>query len=66
VDLRLDEARKEIEAAGEFDYWIVNDELDRAYDRLRAIYLASRSRPDLNAGLPATILATWDNSPKGT
>jgi guanylate kinase len=61
VALRLDKAREEIEAAAEFDSWIVNDELERAYDRLRAVYLAACSRPALNAGLPATILATWDN-----
>ncbi|HZM71327.1 MAG TPA: guanylate kinase [Candidatus Cryosericum sp.] len=41
---RLDLAKAEIEKAGLYDYLIVNDDLEAAYERLRAVVLASRSR----------------------
>jgi guanylate kinase len=41
---RLANARREIEHYGIFDYVIVNDDISRAYDDLRAIVLAERCR----------------------
>ena len=41
IDRRLAKAREEIEHYQYYDYLIVNDDLDRAYDQLRAIYLAA-------------------------
>jgi len=41
---RLATARQEIAAVDEYDYVVVNDELDACVDRLRAIVLAERSR----------------------
>lgn len=41
---RLEGATREIEQAGVYRYGIVNDELERAYDILRAVYLAERHR----------------------
>ena len=41
---RLNNARMEIEHYGIFEYVIVNDELDRAYEHLRGVVLAERSR----------------------
>ncbi len=41
IDRRLAKAREEIEHYQYYDYLIVNDDLDRAYDELRAIYLAA-------------------------
>jgi guanylate kinase len=41
---RLENARMEIEHYGIFDYVIVNDDLERAYDHLRGVVLAERSR----------------------
>ena len=38
---RLSNAASEIRQAHWFDAWIVNDNLDKAYDELRAVYLAS-------------------------
>lgn len=38
---RLKVARSELEHYDEYDYLIVNDEIDHAYDGLRAIYVAS-------------------------
>jgi len=41
---RLSLARGEVEQAHLYDYLVVNDELDAAFDRLRSIVLAVRSR----------------------
>jgi guanylate kinase len=41
---RLRTARNEVAAFSEYDYVIVNDELDACVDRLRAIVLAERAR----------------------
>ena len=41
---RLETARAEVAAFDEYDYVIVNDELDACVDRLRAIVLAERTR----------------------
>jgi guanylate kinase len=58
---RLDNAPGELACAPDFDYWIVNDDLDAAYDRLRAVYLAESLRPALNPGLLEAVL----NGPRG-
>jgi guanylate kinase len=44
IQLRLERAREEMMALREFDYVIVNDELERAATLLRAILLAERAR----------------------
>jgi guanylate kinase len=44
IDRRLRMAREEIRHYGEYHYVIVNDDLDRAYDALRAVYVAERHR----------------------
>lgn len=41
---RLTNAGRELEAVGEFDYVVVNDDLDRAYGRLECILQAEWSR----------------------
>ena len=41
---RLQTARDEVAAFAEYDYVVVNDELDACVDRLRAIVLAERAR----------------------
>jgi guanylate kinase len=41
---RLRTARNEVAAFAEYDYVIVNDELDGCVERLRAIVLAERAR----------------------
>ncbi|WP_449242932.1 guanylate kinase [Desulfovibrio sp.] len=59
VAKRLENARAEIAAADNFDFLILNDDLDRACDELRAVYLAARLRPGLRPGLVAGLLAEW-------
>ncbi len=42
--LRLKNARKEMQAAVDYEYLIINDRLEQAIDTLRAIVIAERSR----------------------
>jgi guanylate kinase len=44
IQRRLQTARDEVAAFAEYDYVIVNDELEACVDRLRAIVLAERAR----------------------
>lgn len=44
IERRLRMAIEEIRHYRDYDYVIVNDDLDRAYDALRAVYVAERSR----------------------
>jgi guanylate kinase len=49
IERRLAMACKELEHYAEYDYLVVNDDLSRAYDQLRSIFVASgcaRSRRD--------------------
>ena len=62
---RLANARQELEQADFFDYWIVNDDLDQAYQELRSVYLAEGLRKSYNAGFMKRILATWNADSRG-
>lgn len=42
---RLKNARGEIAQLKDFDYVIVNDDLEQAYDQLRAVFISARCRP---------------------
>ena len=56
---RLTTARREIRAVAEYEYVIVNDELDACVDRLRSIVLAERARPRVMAPTVARIVASF-------
>ena len=56
---RLRNARGELETAAMFAYWIVNDDLDLAYDPLRAVYLARKLTPAATPDLVERLLAGW-------
>lgn len=56
---RLANAVGEMRQADFFDYWVVNDDLDTAYEELRAVYLAGRCKPALRPGMLESILDTW-------
>jgi guanylate kinase len=47
IERRLRTAIKEVEHFDSYPFLIVNDDLARAYDRLRSIYLARQIRPDV-------------------
>lgn len=56
---RLANAAKELEAAPLFDACIVNDNLDTAYDALRASYLAATLHPACRPNAMQQLLAEW-------
>jgi len=56
---RLDVARREVSECTSYEYVVVNDELDGAVDRLRAIVLAERARVKAMAGAAETIIGTF-------
>ena len=56
---RLANGPGEIEQADLFDYQIVNDDLDAAYDRLRAVYLAAGVKRENQPGLVKSVLERW-------
>jgi guanylate kinase len=58
---RLENAVGEMAQAEFFDNWVVNDDLDTAYEELRAVYLAGRCKPSLRPGILDSILQTWRN-----
>ena len=56
---RLATARREIRAVAEYEYVIVNDELDACVDRLRSIVLAERARPRMMAPVVSRIVSSF-------
>jgi guanylate kinase len=56
VRKRFDVARREIEHYGFFDYLIVNDTIDDAFDQLRGIILGERARRWRRADLAEALL----------
>lgn len=53
---RLNNASLEIREAHWFDTWIVNNDLDLAYDQLRATYIAATLKPSLRPLLLRTLV----------
>ncbi len=54
LEVRLENAKKELSCSGRYDYLIVNDELQEAVDSLRSIIIAERCRGRRTpAGYPA-------------
>jgi guanylate kinase len=56
---RLSTARAEVAAFVEYDYVVVNDELETCVDRLRAIVVAERARLRCTRGLAERIVKTF-------
>lgn len=56
IEKRMKNAVGEIENAHWFEAWIVNDDLDKAYDKLRAFYLSCTLNPKLRPQLLKTVL----------
>jgi guanylate kinase len=59
IQRRLSVAREEVAAFSEYDYLVVNDELDSAVNRLRSIVLAERARLQRMRGEAETIIRTF-------
>jgi guanylate kinase len=51
IETRLKNARDEIEHWGEYDYVVINEDLNRAFAEVRAIVAAERLRRDRRPGL---------------
>ncbi len=60
VQRRYDAAAREIEHYALFDYVVVNDVLERAFDELRAIVLAERARRERRAPMAEALLRTGE------
>jgi len=58
---RLETARHEIGAFAEYDYVVVNDELNHAVDRLRGIVVAERARLSSMGGAIRPIVESFGN-----
>jgi len=57
LELRLGQARRELARYPEYDYLVVNDSQDRAFQELRAIVLAARARRNRRDAAAREILA---------
>jgi guanylate kinase len=59
IQRRLQTARDEVAAFAEYDYVVINDELEACVDRLRAIVLAERARLRAMRGPAEEIVRTF-------
>lgn len=59
ISKRLANAEGEIAEAGFFDYWIINDDLDKAYEELRAVFVAGACKPELRTDVEQIIKKDW-------
>jgi len=59
IQRRLQVAREEVAAFTEYDFVVVNDELDAASDRLQGIFTAERSRLERMRADAETIVKTF-------
>lgn len=57
IERRLAMACKELEHYGEYDYLVVNDDLSRAYDQLRSIFVAARCARSRRETVAQALLA---------
>jgi guanylate kinase len=56
IERRLSKAKEELKHYPLYEYLIVNDDLARAYERLRAIYLASQCTRDRVQGIAESLV----------
>jgi guanylate kinase len=62
IRARLEAARREVGEFAHYDYVVINDRVDTAVERLRAIVLAERARTARMRPATASILATFAGS----
>jgi guanylate kinase len=60
---RLDVARTEVGEFAQYEYVVVNDDLDGAVNRMRAIVMAERARVKAMRGEAETIIDTFQQRP---
>jgi guanylate kinase len=61
IHRRLDVASREINEYAQYEYVVINDEVEAAVERLRAIVLAERARVRLMRPAAETIIGTFHN-----
>lgn len=61
LTVRLNNAKEEVKRFSEFDYIVVNDEIEKAAADLKAIILAERLKPDRQIYRIQDILNTFEN-----
>lgn len=59
ITKRVQKAYEEIRTADEFDYWILNDQIETAYEKLRSIYLAEQCKPEYNDQIFTFLDSNW-------
>jgi guanylate kinase len=59
VQRRLQVARDEVVSFSDYDYVVINDELDGSVDQLRAIVLAERARLERMQPVASEIVRTF-------
>jgi guanylate kinase len=57
IERRIRVAREELRHYDEYDYLIMNDDLERAYDALRAVYLSQMHTRARQAGIAEHVLS---------
>ena len=57
IERRIRVAREELRHYDEYDYLIMNDDLERAYDALRAVYLSQMHGRARQAGIAEQVLS---------
>ncbi|MDR1947663.1 MAG: guanylate kinase [Desulfovibrio sp.] len=58
--VRMKAAALESAQAHWFEFWIVNEDLEKAWEELRAVYMASTLSPALRPNFLACLLSGWD------
>jgi len=59
IQRRLEVAREEVRAVAEYDYVVINDDVDPCVERLRAIILAERARPDAMSREVSAVVSSF-------
>jgi guanylate kinase len=62
LELRLSNARGEVEQYRHFDYVVLNDEVERAATQLSGIVLAERARRERQEWVARRVLATFESA----
>jgi guanylate kinase len=66
IGRRLDVARREVDEFSQYEYLVVNDEVDAAVERLRAIVMAERGRVKAMRPAAEKIIGTFQREPTKT
>ena len=64
LELRLSNARGEVEQYRHFDYVVLNDEVERAATQLSGIILAERARRERQEWVARRVLASFADAPR--